>query len=417
MTEPLVSTSPINFFKGHPTDNLLPVDEILRATQSLLTRDRPTDKNDDDRHPLTYGSDPGSREVRKLIANILQQYTLPHTGYTRQGFIVSPTYFLINSVFLDAGFSGKLTAVQEDPKTGLDFDFLEQELQKHDAASVETNDNASAIEDPTRDRPRKLFRYVIYLVPTFSNPSGSTMSTASRLRLLEIARKHDMLILCDDVYDFLAFPDTNVAEIPPRIVTLDRATFAERGVDASKEYGNTVSNLTFSKLLGPGLRVGWQETVSPLLAQGLAQSGAVRSGGTPSQLTSMIVGEMIQLDRVHDPIISHLAKTYSARAHVLREAIAAELPQGTEVYGGDGGYFLWVVTPETVDAQEAAKLCKERGVVLANGSHFEVEGNPVGWGRRCQRLSISFLTEDQIRLGIKIWGQVCRELIQQQQKK
>lgn len=73
MTEPLVSTSPINFFKGHPTDNLLPVDEILRATQSLLTRDRPTDKNDDDRHPLTYGSDPGSREVRKLIGDWSQQ--------------------------------------------------------------------------------------------------------------------------------------------------------------------------------------------------------------------------------------------------------------------------------------------------------------------------------------------------------
>ena len=56
-------------------------------------------------------------------------------------------------------------------------------------------------------------------------------------------------------------------------------------------------------------------------------------------------------------------------------------------------------------------------MVLANGSHFEVEGNPVGWGSRCQRLSISFLTEDQIRLGIKIWGQVCRELIQQQEQK
>ncbi|KAF5093308.1 hypothetical protein D0Z00_004129 [Geotrichum galactomycetum] len=387
MTEPLVSTSLINFFKGHPTDDLLPVNEILRATQSLLTRDRPSDKNDADRHPLTYGSDPGSREVRKLI------------------------------VFLDAGFSGKLTAVREDPKTGLDFNFLEQELQKHDAANLERNDDASAIEDPTRDRPRKLFRYVIYLVPTFSNPSGSTMSTASRLRLLELARKHDMLILCDDVYDSLAFPDTNIADIPPRIVTLDRATLAESGVDVSKKYGNSVSNLTFSKLLGPGLRVGWQETVSPLLAQGLAQSGAVRSGGTPSQLNSMIVGEMIRLDRVNNPIISNLVKTYGARAHALREAIAAELPQGTEVYGGKGGYFLWVVTPETVDARAAEKLCKERGVVLPNGDHFEVEGHPLGWGRRCQRLAISFLTEDQIRLGIKIWGQVCKELIQQQEKK
>jgi DNA-binding transcriptional MocR family regulator len=351
-------------------------------------------------------------------ANILQQYTLPHTGYTRQAFIVSPTYFLINSVFLDAGFSGKLTAVREDPKTGLDFDFLEQELQKHDAAAgLERKDDASAIEDPTRDRPRKLFRYVIYLVPTFSNPSGSTMSIASRLRLLDVARKHNMLILCDDVYDFLAFPDTNVADIPPRIVTLDRATLSESGVDVSKEYGNSVSNLTFSKLLGPGLRVGWQETVSPLLAQGLAQSGAVRSGGTPSQLNSMIVGEMIRLNRVHDPIISNLVKTYGARAHALREAIAAELPQGTEVYGGEGGYFLWVVTPEIVDARAAEKLCKERGVILPNGDHFEVEGHPLGWGRRCQRLAISFLTEDQIRLGIKIWGQVCKELIQQQEKK
>lgn len=58
----------INFFKGHPTDSLLPVTQILKATQSLLTRDRPTDANELDRHPLTYGSDPGSFHVRKAVA-------------------------------------------------------------------------------------------------------------------------------------------------------------------------------------------------------------------------------------------------------------------------------------------------------------------------------------------------------------
>lgn len=58
----------INFFKGHPTNTLLPVKQILTATQSLLTRDRATDQNDEDRHPLTYGSDPGSLEVRKAVA-------------------------------------------------------------------------------------------------------------------------------------------------------------------------------------------------------------------------------------------------------------------------------------------------------------------------------------------------------------
>lgn len=344
----------------------------------------------------------------------MQQYTLPHTGYTRQAFIVSPTYFLINSIFLDAGFSGKLTAVREDPKTGLDFDFLEKELYKYDEAAANEQNDTSAIEDSTRDRPRKLFRYVIYLVPTFSNPSGSTMTTDARLRLLELARKHDVLIICDDVYDALVFPQTNISELPPRIVTLDRTTLAKSGLDLSKEYGNSVSNLSFSKLVGAGLRVGWQETVSPLLAQGLAQSGAVRSGGTPAHLNSMIVGELIRLNLLQDPIISGLVKVYSARAQVLREAATAELPSGTEIYGGDGGYFFWIITPETVDARAAAKLCEERGVVLPNGDHFEVEGHALGWGRRCQRLAISFLTEDEIRLGIKIWGEVCQELIQKQ---
>lgn len=69
MTESLKSSSTINFFKGHPTNNLLPVKEVLQATQSLLTRDRPTDDDDEDRHPLTYGSDPGSRKVRQLISD------------------------------------------------------------------------------------------------------------------------------------------------------------------------------------------------------------------------------------------------------------------------------------------------------------------------------------------------------------
>lgn len=345
-------------------------------------------------------------------AGALLQTTLPHTGYTRQAFIVSPTYFLINSVFLDAGFAGKLTAVAEEPGQGLDFEFLQAELERHDALAESAGgvvtvprdaEETLAIYDSGRPH-RKLYRYVLYLVPTYSNPGTSTMPLEDRRRLLALARKHDMLILCDDVYDMLAYPGS--APAPPRIVTLDRASLADPALP-----GNTISNCTFSKLLGPGLRVGWQETASPVLAsQSLAQGGAVRSGGTPSHLNSMIVGELLSLG-LADPIIAGLAATYKARAAAFKAAARKYLPEGTVVYGGDGGYFLWVKTPPELDARDVELRCKQRGVILANGNHFEVHGDHKEWGKTSQRISISYLDEDQITEGVKIWGQVCSELL------
>ena len=351
-------------------------------------------------------------------ANILLQSTLPHLGYTRQAFIVSPTYFLINSVFLDAGFAGKLTAVPEDCEKGIDFDFLERQLVKYDelaAESASVNVDSDANEDPDLiigdlSRPkRKIYRYVIYLVPTYSNPSGSTMTYDQRIHLINLARKHDMLILCDDVYDLLNYPGSEPT--PPRIVTLDRFTLPEPTDDSTPIAGNTISNLTFSKLLGPGLRVGWQESSTPLLAaQNLSQGGAVRSGGTPSQLNTMIVGEMLSLNLV-DGIIANLVNVYKSRAVCLEQAVAKYLPKGTKVYGGKGGYFLWVVTPDSLDARLVAANCKRRGVVLANGDNFEVQGDAIGWGITGQRLSISYLSEEEITAGVKIWGQVCTDML------
>lgn len=339
-------------------------------------------------------------------AGALLQATLPHNGYTRQAFIVSPTYFLINSVFLDAGFAGKLTAVPETPGQGIDFAYLEAQLQKHDAAAAEhgpVDVNPEAVIGDSSRPPRKIYRYVIYLVPTYSNPSGSTMSVENRQRLIELARKHDMLILCDDIYDMLSYPGSD--PIPPRIVTLDRAT-----LPSPASEGNTISNLSFSKILGPGLRVGWQETVSPSLAQSLAMGGAIRSGGTPGHLNSMIVGELLDLGMI-DGIISNLSQTYKKRAACFLKAAKTHLPEGTQIFGGQGGYFFWVETPRVLDAKIVAAKCKERGVGLANGSHFEVDGDEQDWGKTGQRVSVSYLSEEDIVKGVEIWGQVCAEMM------
>ncbi|GME86090.1 unnamed protein product [Ambrosiozyma monospora] len=314
--------APYNFFKGHPSTNLLPTKEILEATQKVLSRFDGTLDNYDgfnDTHPLNYGPDLGNLEVRKLIAswndknfglttptdpncinltsgasygimNILAQTTFPRDDITRQAFLISPTYFLINAAFVDAGFSGKLSGIDELDDGQIDFEEFETKLKSFESQSEVkkeiTKEDIAPIYDPYRPM-KKIFRYVLYIVPTFSNPKGGSLTTENRKKLIQLARKYNILIISDDVYDLLDFRDTNKRY--ERLVHLDRESLPE-----GEEYGNVISNATFSKLLGPGLRAGYQETATPKLAHLLSQGGAHRSGGTPSHLNTVIVGELLR---------------------------------------------------------------------------------------------------------------------------
>jgi DNA-binding transcriptional MocR family regulator len=118
---------------------------------------------------------------------------------------------------------------------------------------------------------RKIYRHVIYCIPSFSNPSGTKMPRARREDLVRLARKYDALVVCDDVYDFLNWGVTTatdaVAKPPPRVVDVDR----ELDGGPHHAFGNAVSNGSFSKLIGPGCRVGWAEGTESF-AHGLSQA-------------------------------------------------------------------------------------------------------------------------------------------------
>jgi DNA-binding transcriptional MocR family regulator len=127
------------------------------------------------------------------------------------------------------------------------------------------------------ERPyRKLYRHIIYCVPTFSNPSGRIMSLSRREALVHLARKYNALIIADDVYDFVHFPtDASSMDSPspqfkhilPRLVDIDK-TLDGGPIDS---FGNCMSNGSFSKIVGPGCRVGWAEG-TPAFAYGLSQA-------------------------------------------------------------------------------------------------------------------------------------------------
>lgn len=428
-----------NFFKGHPSNDLLPRQAILEASQQLLApEEREYDKDPQNRHPLTYGTDEGAIWVRESIANylndnifgyginsprrvmpehlnlnsgasygvlsILLHTTLAQNGYTRQAFIITPTYFLINNCFIDAGFANKMTAIEEKGADSIDLLTLENTLERLESeAKNDSEDDLKCIQNPSINLTKKIYRYVLYLVPTFANPSGSTYGIETRKQLIEIARKYDMLIIADDVYDMLSYKESKT--VMPRMVHMDRETLR----NAANDYGNVISNATFSKIIAPGLRFGYHETPTSRLALQLARGGANASGGTPSQLNSMIVGTMI-LNGSASRILEHLREIYGHRAHVLRRSIIKWLPNKTICSTIEGGYFAWIRLPYGYDANVLADMFKEKHQgIAAKGSEFEVVGDEKGWINHCVRLSISYLEANKIEEGIKLWGQLIKE--------
>ncbi|PRT56864.1 hypothetical protein B9G98_04484 [Wickerhamiella sorbophila] len=404
----------VTFFRGHPTDRLLPASLILEAANRVLGSPKPYSNDEKSRNPLTYGPDEGSYFVRQQICKwyngVLNGTATPECinltngasygaliallrttspQYTKGAYVVSPTYFLINGIFEDVGLRKQLRSLCEKDDGRYDLDALEAEL---------AHEKESSPQKPSRFT----FRYVLYLVPTHNNPSGHTVPLEDRKRLLEIARRYDLLILADEVYEWLNYTDK---PNPTSLTTLDRETLPEGSI------GNVIGNYTISKVLGPGLRVGWHETATPELAYHLSQLGSVKSGGTPAHLNTYFVGDMMESGAI-DKVILNLNTVYGERAHAYRAAMEKYLPAGTKIDGGNGGYFFWLRFPNGYDIHAITQKCKDAGIMLAPGQHFEVTGQPHGWGDHHFRVSLSYHESDEATEAIKKWGEIsqtCRK--------
>ncbi|KAL2916569.1 Valine--pyruvate aminotransferase [Polyrhizophydium stewartii] len=347
----------VAFEYGAPGPDLLPTQLLAAAAQHRLSQP-------DAHTSLQYGPVLGDlRFRRELAAFLTRQYgresnpvvaeNLCITNGASQSFsnlitlfagpdttiyIENPTYFLAIRVLEDHGIPrSDLVAVPVDAN-GIRVDVLEQRLQQAKPAKHR--------QSPEQPAPHpKRFANVLYLVPTYSNPTGATLPLERRRALVKLAREHDMLVICDDIYQMLHFEEP-LAEAgsvelprgslpPPRIVALDPALDPE-----SSEFGNIVSNGSFSKLLAPGLRVGWTEAPRGITRQ-LERSGLMYSGGCPSHLTSTLVLSALELGLV-DPHVAMLRRVYAQRCGALCRALAANLPAGCEFALPSGGFFVWI---------------------------------------------------------------------------
>ena len=229
-----------------------------------------------------------------------------------------------------------------------------------------------------------------YLSVDFANPTGATVSRAARERVIDLAEEMDIAVIEDAAYQSLRFDGD---AIPP-ILALE----AERR-NGDLEACRTIYCGSFSKTLSPGLRVGWVCAAMPVISQlVLMKQAADLHSATLNQIAVASVAE-----QHFDSHIDTIRNAYRARRDAMLEALQAHMPEGVSWTKPEGGMFIWVTLPDTLDGADLLKQSLEsERVAFVPGHAFFADGS----GRNTLRLSYSTSTEGKIAEGIARLGQL-----------
>ncbi|WP_448327805.1 aminotransferase-like domain-containing protein [Sulfitobacter sp. M13] len=229
-----------------------------------------------------------------------------------------------------------------------------------------------------------------YLSVDFANPTGATVSRAARERVIDLAEEMEIAVIEDAAYQSLRFDGD---PIPP-ILALEAA---RKGGDL--EACRTIYCGSFSKTLSPGLRVGWVCAAMPVISQlVLMKQAADLHSATLNQIAISSVAE-----QHFDSHIDTIRSAYRARRDAMLAALEAHMPKGVSWTKPEGGMFIWVTLPDTLDGAELLKQSLEsERVAFVPGHAFFADGS----GRNTLRLSYSTSTQDKIAVGIERLGQL-----------
>ena len=227
----------------------------------------------------------------------------------------------------------------------------------------------------------------IYTVPTFQNPAGVTMSLPRRRRLVEIARERELIVLEDNPYGMLRFE----GEPLPTLLELDGGHFV-------------VYAGTFSKILSPGLRLGWAIAPRPVLAKlNLAAQAATLC---PSSFTQHFVNAYFQTGH-WERYMKELRDLYRGRRDAMLEALATHLPPEATWTRPQGGLFVWATLPDYLDTTDLLALALSHNVAFVPGRAAFLDGR----GGSSLRLNFSGSDAESIEEGIRRIGDLVREQV------
>lgn len=353
---------------GHPTPDLLPLSEMREATAHRFAQGDP--------YFLQYGAERGDGHLRgELAAFLTAQYGVPVLPeelfisggvsqaldlvcamFTQPGDVIlveDPTYFLALDIFRNHGL--RIVSVPVD-EHGLRVDLLPALVAEH--------------------RPR-----LLYTIPTHQNPTGTTLTLDRREALVRLAQEHDFLVVADEVYHLLTYGD---APPPPM----------SRWVDT----GQVLSLGSFSKILAPGLRLGWVHA-RPDRLEVLARNGMVASGGGLNPVGAAMVRSVLELGLLPG-YIGRLRDTFRGRAGALTRALDPLREHGLSFRVPQGGYFVWAGLPPGVDSAALLDVAVREGVRFQPGNRFSPSLTQGGRARLC----FAYYGEEGLQEGVRRLG-------------
>jgi 2-aminoadipate transaminase len=235
----------------------------------------------------------------------------------------------------------------------------------------------------------------IYTIPNFQNPGGVTMSLARRRRLVEVARERELLVLEDNPYGLLRYEGDPL----PTLYSLDAQAVGRGGASDLVIYLGT-----FSKILSPGLRLGWAVAPRPVLEK--LNLGKQGSDLCSSPVTQMFVAAYFA-ERGTDArpawieYVERLRDLYRRRRDVMLEALQEHFGGRASWTRPEGGLFIWATLDGGVDTTDL--MARSEGVAFVPGRAAYMDGRR---GRSSMRLNFAGVPEDEIREGIRRIGRI-----------
>lgn len=348
---------------GNPPLSLLPLDVIRFAAQKVFSRG--------DNSFLQYGAEQGDGYFRLALSKFLGRgygfEVAPESLFTTTGisngldllctlfteagdtiFVEEPSYFLALKIFADHRL--RVVPIETD-EDGLILEFLEEKLTQH--------------------RPKFL-----YTIPVHQNPSGRTLTETRRARLIELSRQYDFLILADEAYQLLNYD----GESP-------------KSFGAYTHIENVISLGSFSKILAPGLRLGWIQAHANIINR-IVTCGLLDSGGGLNPFTSAIIREVIDSGDL-EKNVDRLIEIYRPRVALMDSLLREHLPEATYSVPR-GGYFFWVRLPEEIAAAQLRQKAQASKVDIRQGALFSSQNGLKNYMRLC----FVFHEENEIKEGI-----------------
>ena len=379
MTDPSI----ISFGGGAPAKEALPVDILRQITDEVVVKDKRGIE------ALQYGPIGGTEDMKDIIVNEL----LAPKGVKcskENVMVVAGGLEGINlfcQVFIDPGD----VILVESPTFVHSVEIFDMFEAK--CVAVDMDDDGICTDD-LEEKIRQYHPKMIYVIPTFQNPSGRTLSLERRKKVADLAAEYDVLVLEDDPYRDIRYSGV---DLPP--------------IKCFDTVGNVVVANSFSKIFSPGVRLGYVMAEPEIIHYMLEVKSATNSHS--SMLPQVLCAEFFKRGYypAHHEMLCNL---YRERRDAMLESIDKYFPAGTKHSFPDGGLFTWVELPEGIDTTELlqeATSDPDVKVAFVAGEGFFVEGG--GKGKNCMRMSFGGNTPEKIREGVMKLGKLIEKKLNQ----